>query len=334
MSEDNIFGLENYPTSKLKRMPDSRDVLKESASKKEKSVRFLREELEKVELNNEQYGRIIDAAKEDLKDLYSKSGIKLEGNDFPRLYFVPNKYKKKFHSGEKDAGTFGINSCGSVVYVHPSGLGLLDVGTIHHELHHGIGRVAVVTDDSSRVYLGQVGHWVQSKKDTGGALEEGTVEYFSKQFVLKSQQRDISKLRSKFAGLLGYSESDMKVNMFEYLFGVWNKEKANRVTSEILVARDPLDEDNFSVVAKEMVANIINRAISIGGNSEGKKMQNLLLRTRRFPKEKGILVEYINTLYNKETSRQIFQASEDVKEVKKINALLDTFGKLKDTTDK
>lgn len=218
--------------------------------------------LGEIEVHSEGYERLVMASERDLKNRYVEAGIAADRINFPRVYFVPDEYKMELGArSEMTCATF--KEIGNVCIVYISDQYDLNMAaTIHHELHHAVGRKSFAIVGKMRggemvikTRRVQTGH-----KLVGNLFEEGVVDYFSIKFAMESDDPVIAAARE---------------NDYEPLGGSTKYQKA-----------------------VEVVEKLIDRASDTLGEGGALEMKRLMLAARVDPVAKSQLVRLINYLYH------------------------------------
>jgi len=232
-----------------------------------------REKLQAIEIIDEELSCIVEEVRQDLIELYLGVGITIKPSDFPPIYLIP-VVRNNFV-----VNTFGGEALASVVCVDER-MSLLNLaGSIYHELHHSIGRKALVRN-TRLFFCAQIGYFtyaLRGKKSVkrGEFLEEGVIAYFEHLFTTRSPR--LFKVRQKHATF--------------YKIG----------------ANFPKSSPAYEKVRK-MIETLVDKAVEADGEDGGKKMKRLLLRSRMLSGERALLRDYIDSLFGKGMTSKIFWA--------------------------
>lgn len=246
------------------------------------------EELDLIE-NLEAYARL------DIKELHAKAGIPLSDEQLPTVFVVPaNKWEEvRNHLGSTGTQTQGfVLFEGTTVAVKEDNNILSMAITLHHELMHGIGKVATIVDtDSYR--KGQQGYRTAGKVKRGEALEEGTSEYFALEFVKNSIFPALVTARKQAAiTLLGEDNPSAELQ--------------RKSTEAVLMQEEP----HRYRYARNLVATLIR----LGDN----ETQSLLLASRIDAAYIRRLVDNLNMTFNHpEVGRRVFATQFEENSIKK-----------------
>ena len=168
-----------------------------------------------IDLNEEEeYGQIINAVKDDLIRVHKSAGVEIRHDDFPKVSLVQRDRLTvvDFKSDEDISGTLGggynVGLDRVRVFVRGEGDLLLDIRNIYHEFFHSWGEKKLVITKSPgakgvMIGSGKSGYRTdvlnKDESERGGVLEEGVVDNWARDFSLYSNLPIVVEARRKYA---------------------------------------------------------------------------------------------------------------------------------------
>lgn len=250
----------------------------------------------------------IASIKEDLISRYQAAGVDISPESFPRPFLIPEKNREKIKSMLKfltadTTGVFDEKSFSSIVLFKGPSIGLARMGTIHHELEHGLGRVFSILGEGDFL-ASQVGYSTISSFGIGRgeALEEGLVSFNTRDFLMHSRNGYITKLRR------GVSRRQVLLETIDKgLRGLWSnffitdRERCSNYMDER--AAPPYFE------AFKMVGHLIEGVRRKDGDGAVIDFKKELLRGRALPRERFKVINRIDEVFGKGIAKTVFSVS-------------------------
>jgi hypothetical protein len=248
------------------------------------------------------YERSIQVARDDIKRTYEQAGVELATENFPKVSLIPSEYKHVFNVKDPETrALFRPKHSILMVFFDEGDLTLFDRGdptlliieSIHHEIHHAIGKQTnILTGSSELDYYknAQSGHHTQAKKDRGLVLEEGVVTHYSHDFIMNSNDSVVKKAREEFATMIA------KIFRDKQFLNTGGSSDRVKELCEIGIREFDITPPKYKN-AKEIIQRL---------SSKSPDIERLLLSSRINPRDKRFLAQAIDKVFRKDTARDLF----------------------------
>jgi len=255
------------------------------------------------------YQEVVLLSKQNIKDLYSRSGVEIRDEDFAELHLL----RPQLSGGQKkEMGTYISNIHSAYVPVVGGASFFEDAVAIYHELLHSVGRHAEVVMEGGESFGGQSGYATivkegVIKRSMGKVPEEGMATYFANKFALESNSETMKRARANY---VQHAESNRELGNEDRnkVSRMNQQEKEDYICRVMIQKKQPPEYTN----AERLIGALIQGAArSDQDPSTGPQMEASLLRSRVLTQNRSDLMQRIDSAFGDGTTREIFRLGFD-----------------------